>query len=136
MTPYLTGKNILLGILVSNGDCLMATVVARQIKHDFPDCHLTWAVSSFCSYIIENNPDIDHIWIVEVPNKKEALNAGWYKFKKEAFRRKSAGDFDEVFLLQIYPDNLSHFDGTTRGTIYGSYPYKITVYERNFFNIN
>ena len=57
---------ILLGQLGSNGDCLYATILARQIKHDFPDCHLTWAISSLCRPMIEQNPDVEKIWEVPV----------------------------------------------------------------------
>ena len=56
---------ILLGMLGSNGDCLYATAIARQIKHDFPGCHLTWAVASLCRNVLFNNTDIDALW--EIP---------------------------------------------------------------------
>jgi ADP-heptose:LPS heptosyltransferase len=48
--------------LISNGDCLYATTVARQIKNDYPNCHLTWAVSSMCRKTLDLNPYIDEIW--------------------------------------------------------------------------
>ena len=54
-------QKILLVQLFSNGDCLYATTVARQIKKDFPNCHLTWAIANFCKAIIFNNPYIDEI---------------------------------------------------------------------------
>ena len=50
--------------LVSLGDCLYVTAVARQIKQDYPGCHLTWAISSRCSQVIQNNPYVDEIWEV------------------------------------------------------------------------
>ena len=31
--------------LDANGDCLYATTIARQIKQDYPGCHLTWWIS-------------------------------------------------------------------------------------------
>jgi ADP-heptose:LPS heptosyltransferase len=67
---------ILLGQLGSNGDCLYATIVARQIKTDFPDCHLTWAVGSFARPVLENNPFVDRIWQIEVRNWSE-MDAAW-----------------------------------------------------------
>ncbi|MEQ1577992.1 MAG: hypothetical protein ABL894_10090, partial [Hyphomicrobium sp.] len=57
---------ILLGQLGSNGDCLYATTIARQIKKDFPGCHLTWAISSLCTRVLDNNPDVDEVWEVPV----------------------------------------------------------------------
>ena len=123
-------KKILLGMLVSNGDCLMATVIARQIKKDFPGCHLTWAISDLCLNMILNNPDVDNIWEVKLSSKQAGLKEEWYAFRKEADERKNRGEFDEMFFTQIYPDNVYHFDGTTRGTIYGSYPNPVTVNAR------
>src|SRR5512138_3038540 len=41
-------RRVLLGQLEANGDCVYATTVARQIKTDNPDCHLTWAIGSRC----------------------------------------------------------------------------------------
>ncbi|MCX8021023.1 MAG: hypothetical protein N2747_11080, partial [Chitinophagaceae bacterium] len=124
---FSSSPRILLGILVSNGDCLLATVVAKQIKKDYPGCHLTWAISQLCRPVIENNPCVDEIWEVIVSSKQSALKEDWHNFKKEAFKRKKNGIYDEIFFLQIYPDNVHFFDGTTRGTIYGGYPRKITV---------
>ncbi len=117
-------------MLVSNGDCLMATVIARQIKKDFPGCHLTWAISDLCKNMILNNPDVDTIWEVKLSSKKAGLKEEWYAFHKEAAEKKRAGEFDETFFTQIYPDNVHHFDGTTRGTIYGAYPHPVTVNAR------
>ena len=55
-------KRFLIGQLGSFGDCLFATTVARQIKNDYPDCHLTWAVGSIYRSILDGNPYIDDIW--------------------------------------------------------------------------
>ena len=49
-------KKILLVQLYSNGDCLYATAVARQIKQDFPGCHLTWVIAGVYKNIIAQNP--------------------------------------------------------------------------------
>ena len=117
-------------MLVSNGDCLMATVIARQIKKDYPGSHLTWAISDLCRNMILNDPDVDAIWEVKLSSKQAGLNEEWHAFRKQAIARKNRGEFDEMFFTQIYPDNLQYFDGTTRGTIYGAYPHPITVSAR------
>lgn len=122
-----TPKKILLGMLVSNGDCLMATVLAKQIKKDYPGCHLTWAISSLCKQAIENNPDVDMIWEIALVTVTDAVSTGWYQFQKEALTKKSQGEFDEIFFVQIYPQNVQNFDGTTRGTIYNGYPHPVNV---------
>ena len=64
--------NILLVHLHSNGDCLYATAVARQIKHDYPGCTLTWAVASFSKSVVEHNPFVDTIREIPGVNKNNS----------------------------------------------------------------
>jgi hypothetical protein len=126
---------ILLGQLYANGDCLFATTVARQIKMDFPGCHLTWAISKSCRGVLRENPDVDAVWEVRPPPlRPRAADPGldqslrmWKQFKQDAFARQAAGDFDEVFLTQIGARTLHFYDGTIRSTIYRGYPRPITV---------
>lgn len=121
-------NRILLGHLISNGDCLYATAIAQQIKHDFPGSHLTWAVSSFCRKIIEENPFVDEVW--EIPFTTwsyELLPASWAFFEGEALKRYEEGVYDFIFFTQIYPGNPHHFEGTVRPGIFLGYPGKITV---------
>jgi hypothetical protein len=63
----ITRKRILLGHLASRGDCLYATAIARQIKADYPGCHLTWAIGSMCRAIIDGNPHVDALWKIPRP---------------------------------------------------------------------
>ena len=119
-------KRILLGHLGSNGDCLYATAVARQIKHDYPACHLTWAVGSLYRQAVENNPYVDEIWEVPVANRNE-VEIVWKRFVQEAKHRKKSGEFDKIFFTQINPDNYRHFDGTVRSSTFRGYPRPITV---------
>lgn len=118
--------NILLGQLGSNGDCLYATTIARQIKHDFPGCHLTWAISSLCKGVIENNPHVDAVWEIQVPSWSE-LDAAWNEFEAEAARELARGRFDHIFLTQICPSHFGNYDGTVRPSIFRNYPRPITV---------
>ncbi|HEY6064175.1 MAG TPA: hypothetical protein VIV35_11230 [Chitinophagaceae bacterium] len=120
-------KKILLGMLVANGDCLLATVLARQIKKDYPGCRLTWAISNLCRQVIDNNPDVDAIWEVQLTDKKAGEKEGWFSFQREALQKKEKGEFDEIFFTQVYPSNVHNYDGTTRGTIYNGYPHPVTV---------
>jgi hypothetical protein len=120
-------KRILLVHLIANGDCLMATTVARQIKVDFPGSHLTWAIGFKCRHVIDNNPDVDEVWSVDYAPHELPHDDVWRKTKQEAERRKAAGEFDRVYYTQIFPENFNNFDGTTRTTIFRSYPGKITV---------
>lgn len=119
-------KRVLLGQLAARGDCLYATAVARQIKADFPDCHLTWAIGSLCRPILDGNPHVDAVW--EVPLDDHAgVAAAWQAFYAEARRRVDAGEFDEAFFTQIYPANFRRYDGTVRASIFRGYPRPITV---------
>jgi hypothetical protein len=118
-------KRILLGQLNSNGDCLYATTIAKQIKKDFPGCHLTWAIGSMCRSIIDGNPDVDEVWVIPLANIAEVGDV-WRSFVLEAADRKKNGDFDEVFFTQI-TGNKHQYDGTIRSSIFRGYPHQISV---------
>jgi hypothetical protein len=117
---------ILLGQLNSNGDCLYATTIARQIKKDYPGSHLTWAIASFCRQVIKNNPDVDAVWEIPAENKKDERKF-WNEFEKEAKEKLERGEFDKIFLTQIFPNNIQNYDGTVRASIFRGYPNPITV---------
>jgi ADP-heptose:LPS heptosyltransferase len=121
----LQNQNILLVQLFSNGDCLYATAVARQIKTDYPGCKLTWAIAPFCKNIILDNPYIDEVMVVENVDKKNS----WDVYKKvKALLKLKGSKFNEVFATQDYiGDAHANFDGYIRGRILNCYPYKITV---------
>ncbi len=119
-----TPLKILLVHLYSNGDCLYATTVARQIKHDYPGCILTWAIASFCKPIIENNPYVDEI--LEVAIEKNNVQA-FRKFRKKIKLLKKNGAFDEVFITHNMDTNLAYYDGCIRSGILSAYPNHITV---------
>lgn len=119
--------SILLVHLVANGDCLMATTIARQIKHDFPGCRLTWAISFKCRQVIDNSPDVDAVWEIAYGPEDSPVGGVWRRVRQEAEARRARGEFDRVFFTQIYPDNVSKFDGTTRSSTFRCYPRPITV---------
>ena len=119
-------KRILLGQLSSNGDCLYATTIAKQIKYDHPKCHLTWAIGSICRSVLDGNPYVDEVWEILLKDTKEIVDI-WPKFKQLAEERKRNGDFDEIYLTQIFPGNLQNYDGMIRSSIFRAYPNPITV---------
>lgn len=118
---------ILLGMLVSNGDSLYATAIAKQIKLDFPGCHLTWAIGSACRPVLANNPDIDEIWEVPQQNTWPDMEHGWTLFEIEAHQLANAGRFDRVFLTQISPARFANYDGTIRPSVFRNYGRPVTV---------
>lgn len=113
--------------LVANGDCLMMTTIAHQLKQDEPGCHLTWATSYKCKQVIENNPDIDTIWEITYSDNEHPLHEVFPRVKMIAEERKAEGEFDEIIYSQIFPDNLHHYDGTTRSSTFRAYPHPVTV---------
>src|SRR5688572_4170282 len=116
---------ILLVQLYSNGDCLYATTVARQIKTDFPDSHLTWAIASFCKSIIANNPYVDAV--LEVNSVKKNDVAAFRRLRKELHKQERAGVYDRVFFVHNVDVNHAYYDGTIRGSILKAYLHPITV---------
>ena len=119
-------KRILIGQLGSFGDCLYATTVAYQIKTDFPECHLTWAIGSLYRSILDNNPHVDEIWEVPLTDRSDLLTH-WLRFENEALERKKKGEFDEIYFTQVFPNNIKFFDGTLRASLFRAYPRPITV---------
>lgn len=119
-------RKFLIGQLGCYGDCLYATTVARQIKFDFPDCHITWAVSSKYKSILNLNPHVDEVWEIEDPDNKYDSEI-WLKFEKEAKKKKKAGVFDELVLTQIPPKRWKYYDGTIRSTTLNGYNRPINV---------
>lgn len=116
---------ILMLQLYSNGDCLYATAVARQIKQDYPGCYLIWAISTFCKDIIANNPFVDEI--LEVNSVPKNNVAAFRKFKKAIYNQKKEGVYDYIFNINNIDTNQCYYDGTIRGNILGAYPGAINV---------
>lgn len=119
-------KKIALIQLFSNGDCLFATTVARQIKHDQPVCELTWIVSSKCKNMLYNNPDIDIIEEVVITDALENEKV-FERVAKDALEKKSKGLYDEVIIPQLLGSNMKYYDGTICSSIYRSSGLNITV---------
>lgn len=117
-------KKILLAQLFSNGDCLYATAIARQIKHDFPGCHLTWAIVTFCKGVLTANPYVDEV--MEVTNVIKSDIITYRQFKKQMLAKKEQGEFDEIFFTTNMDDNQAYYDGCIRTNILNAYPNKIT----------
>jgi hypothetical protein len=117
---------ILLGMLGSNGDCMYATAIARQIKVDFPGCHLTWAIGSLSRQVLVNNPDIDDVW--EFPMTSwDQMPHFWALLEIEARALAEAGRFDHVFLTQLSPNRFADYDGTIRPSIFRTFGRNMTV---------
>jgi hypothetical protein len=118
---------ILLGQLGANGDCLYATVLARQIKEDYPGCHLTWAISRQCRQILSGNPHVDEVWEWDATDWA-VYESAWCALETEVLRIQTGPHpFDKVVLSQIWPNNYRTFDGTIRPSLLRAYDRPITV---------
>jgi hypothetical protein len=100
-------------------------VVARQIKKDFPGCHLTWMIAKFCQGIIAGNPYIDNVLVTDEAPKNDIIS--FRKLKKKVFKEKKEGKWDEVFVTHNMDDNQALYDGTIRGMIFRAYPNPVNV---------
>ncbi len=122
----MSSTNILLLHLFSNGDCLFATTIAKQIKFDYPNSHLTWMIASNCKSMILNNPYVDEIIEVDISvyNDKELI---FNQCLKSAQSQKEEGIYDHIFVSQIIGDTFSNYDSCVRTSIYRCYGKPITV---------
>ena len=56
------------------GDCLYATTIAKQIKNDEPDCHITWGISTKFKSILIGNPNVDEVLELDIDPKNANSN--------------------------------------------------------------
>tara|TARA_R110000824_G_scaffold118960_14_gene272115 strand:+ start:239450 stop:240661 length:1212 start_codon:yes stop_codon:yes gene_type:complete len=118
--------NILLGQLGAKGDCLYATILARQLRHDYPDAKITWAIFEGNSDLLANNPHIDEIWSIPLSDRSQTTSI-WKVFEHEAMRRVIRKEFDRIVFSQINPNNFQNYDGTIRTSMLRAYGAPITV---------
>ena len=112
--------------LSAYGDCLFATLVARQIKRDHPGCHLTWVIGDRFASILEGNPHVDVVHKILLSSRGEAFSSGWQKAKSWVAEQVRIGNLEKAYFTQIFPDNLRYYDGLIRTTIYGAYDKPVT----------
>lgn len=119
-------ERILLGQLGAKGDCLYATILARQLRHDHPDAHITWAIFDQNAELLANNPHIDEVWEIPVNDRSQTMLM-WQVFEREALRRCIRREFDQILFSQLSPNNFQNYDGTIRPSMLRSYGRPITV---------
>ena len=69
---------------------------------------------------------MDAVWEIhqKTHNQTEEI---WMRFEQEAQQKHKAGEFDEIFLTQIPPNNFQNYDGTSRSSLFRGYPHPVTV---------
>jgi len=121
-----TARRVLIGQIACFGDILYATTIARQIKHDTPDAHITWAVAAKYRSILDHNPDIDSIWELPI-HTRDITKHDWIPFEKEAEARRIRGEFTEILYTQIIDTHIEKFLTTLRQTVFRIFGQPITV---------
>jgi len=119
-------ERILLGQLGAKGDSLYATILAHQLRHDYPDAEITWAIFDQNADLLENNPHIDAVWKVPLGDRAQTA-AMWDVFEREAVQRLIRKEFDRFVFSQINPNNFQNYDGTIRPSMLRAYGAPITV---------
>jgi hypothetical protein len=119
-------NNVLLIQLFSNGDCLYATTIAKQIKQDYPQCKLSWLVFPNIAPILKLNPYIDElIYFEKIVNETNGdLYIRVINYVEDLVKK---GSIDTYYFPQLISDNFSNFDGCLRRSMYRCYPRQITV---------
>lgn len=116
----------MIGQIACFGDCLLATTLARQIKQDEPESHITWAVAAKYRSVLEHNPYIDEIWELPIYTRNIGI-AEWYDFEEKAELKKQTGVFDELLNMQIFNTHILSFFTTLRHTVFKIFNRPITV---------
>ncbi|MCS7192384.1 MAG: glycosyltransferase family 9 protein [Armatimonadetes bacterium] len=63
--PFGAAPKILIVRLSALGDTLMSTPIAQALRENFPNAFIGWVVESHCYQIVEGNPYIDRIHILD-----------------------------------------------------------------------
>lgn len=125
---------ILLGQLGAKGDSLYATILARQLRHDHPEAHITWAIFDQNADLLENNRHIDDVWKVPLVDRGQTAEM-WQIFEREAMQRVIRKEFDRIVFSQISPNNFQNYDGTIRPSMLRAYGGPITVPIENVIDL-
>ncbi len=109
------------------GDCLYATTVARQIKHDEPGSHVTWAIASKYKSVLLENPDVDTILTLDI-DPRHATAEEFTRMEERIDRIAASGEYDQVYHLQVLSRrHLPRFCTTLRRTVFQIFGRPISV---------
>ncbi len=111
--------------LLRFGDVLYATLIARQIKRDYPRSHLTFIVAREYASILVANPHVDSVEAIDLSVVGDPYREGWRSVRRSVERRVASGEFARAFFTQVLPDNLALYDGLIRSTTYRGYDGKV-----------
>jgi heptosyltransferase-1 len=78
------GPRILAIRLGSMGDIIHTLPAVATLKHSFPNSHLTWAVEPRWAVLLEDNPFLDELLLVERRTLRGIVNA-WLQLRRSRF---------------------------------------------------
>ena len=119
-------KRYLIGQIACFGDCLLATTLAKQLKHDNPENHITWAVAAKYRSVLDHNPYVDEIWELPIYTRNIS-KSDWANFITQAEQKKAQHVFDELLYTQIFDDYIDIFFTTLRYTVFKIFNRPVTV---------
>jgi heptosyltransferase-1 len=79
-----SGPNILVVRLGAMGDVIHALPAVASLKHSFPGSHLTWLIEAKWVPLLEKNPYVDRVAILERGNPRAWLRS-WRKLRSQRF---------------------------------------------------
>jgi len=107
---------------------LFVTTIAKQIKEvDFPGCHLTWLIGSRYKQVILNNCFIDEILELPIFSREDIIKQR-NAVKGYIYSNKMNDTYDNIFITDFTPENYINWYGTTRSSLFRSYPFKLKVH--------
>jgi heptosyltransferase I len=83
-TSSSSGPNILVVRLGAMGDVIHALPAVASLKHSFPGSHLTWLIEAQWAPLLEENPYVDRVAILERGNPSAWLRS-WRKLRSGRF---------------------------------------------------
>ncbi|MFH1011474.1 MAG: glycosyltransferase [bacterium] len=102
-----TIKKIFIGLGGGAEDMLHMTFVARQMRMEIPEAEITWAIGRPYAPLLDNNPDVEHILVVEENWRAE----GWQRICELG---NSAGYDRKIFFHDPSFGKSTAFNGASR----------------------
>ena len=115
------------------GDCLFATIVAKQLKASDSTCEITWGISKRYASVLTNNPHVDKIVKFEFDPKTASLE-DFKNHEKEVENIKNSGEY-EIIHLQLLNKHIDKLHTTLRYSVLKIFEKPITVSKNAVLNL-
>ena len=112
--------------LAAFGDCLFATIVVKQLKHNDPNCEITWGISKRYVSILKNNPYVDKILEFDI-DPKTASRYDLSKHETVINNIEKEFGLNFIYLQLVSKKHIHHLYTTLRYTVIKVFGGPITV---------